>query len=79
MIAAYPVVIGEVTLLLRARKAAAEHRAYDVGLRMAAIGTKPTWPDVRVESAFRVRAEVKFRRYQAGNNFRARFPIKLLE
>jgi hypothetical protein len=26
-----------------------------------------------------VRAEVKFRRHQAGNNFRARFPIKLLE
>jgi hypothetical protein len=38
VIAAYPVVIGEVTLLLRARKAAAEHRADDVGLRMAAIG-----------------------------------------
>src|SRR5713226_4346905 len=46
---------------------------------MSRIGTKPTWPDVRVESAFRVRAEVKFRRRQAGNNFCARFPIKLLE
>src|SRR5450755_1839049 len=37
------------------------------------VGTKRTSCDVRVESAFRVRAEVKYRRHQAGNNFRARF------
>jgi hypothetical protein len=30
-------------------------------LGMSVHGTKPTWPDVRVESAFRIRAEVKFR------------------
>jgi hypothetical protein len=39
VIAAYPVVIAKATLLLRTRKAAAEHRACDVGLWMAAIGT----------------------------------------
>jgi hypothetical protein len=50
-----------------------------VAVHESGSGTKPTWPDVRVESAFRVRAEVKFRRHQAGNNFRARIPIKLLE
>lgn len=50
-----------------------------MGFATSESGTKPTWPDVRVESAFRVRAEIKFRRRQAGNNFRARFPIKLLE
>ena len=46
---------------------------------MSAFGTKPTWPDVRVESAFRVRAEVRVRRRLAVNNFRARFPITLRE
>ena len=43
------------------------------------VGTKRPSSDVRFESAFRVRAEVKCRHHQAGNNFRARFPIKLLE